>query len=282
MTLRRRFASARTPAYQRHVREFIAAPNLLDCPGVSAFIDRYIPPRPGSREQWGIVLLPLFIAVILLLLDRYGLQNAFMRHHGRALMNEGTDINQVRFLAQLWFSGASFVLFVVLPLVFHWLFPVSIDNCLGLSIRYCGPHWRVYWLLVAVMLPVAWIAAAAPSFHNFYPMYKPADLQHWLMYEAVYMLQFVCVEFFFRGFALFRLESRFGLHAVTLMVVPYALIHIHKPFPEALAAIVAGLVLGMLAIKSRSIWPGVLVHCSVALMMDVFALAHSGRLFDLF
>lgn len=256
--------------------------DLLDFPAVNDFIARYIPPRPGSREQWGIVLLPLYIAVILLLLDRYGLQNYFMRTRGPVLMNEGMDINQVRFLAQLWFSGASLVLFVVLPLVFHRLFPVAIDNPLGLSTRHCGPHWRVYWLLVVIMAPVSWIAASAPAFHDFYPMYKPTDVQHWLTYEVVYMLQFVCVEFFFRGFALFRLESRFGLHAVTLMVLPYALIHIHKPFPEAVAAIVAGLVLGMLAIKSRSIWPGVLVHCSVALMMDLFALAHSGRLVKLF
>jgi len=66
------------------------------------------------------------------------------------------------------------------------------------------------------------------------------------------------------------------------MVIPYALIHVHKPLPEALAAVVAGLVLGWLAVKTRSIWPGVLVHGSVALMMDVFALFHAGRLQALF
>lgn len=256
--------------------------DLLNSAAVTDLLNEYIPPRPRSREQWGLVLLPLFIAVVLLLLDRYGLQHYFMTTYGRGLLNEGTDINQVRFLAQLWFSGASVVLFVLLPLAFHRLFPVSFPNALGLSTRHCGPHWRVYWLLVVIMAPVLWLASAAPSFHNFYPMYKPVDVQHWLMYEAVYLVQFVCVEFFFRGFALFRLESRFGMHAVTLMVIPYALIHIYKPFPEALGAIVAGMVLGTLAIKSRSIWPGVLVHCSVALMMDVFALIHSGRLFALF
>lgn len=249
---------------------------------MNGFFSQYVPQLPRTREQWGIVALPLFIAVILLLLDRYGLQNYFLSRHGPALLAEGRDLNQVRFLAQLWFSGSALVLFVLLPLLFHGLFPVSFDNPLGLSTRHCGPHWRFYWLLVIVMLPVLWVASSAPSFYTFYPMYKPVDLQHWVLYEVVYLLQFVCVEFFFRGFALFRLESRFGMHAVTLMVIPYALIHIHKPFAEALGAIVAGLVLGTLAIKSRSIWPGVLVHTSVAFMMDVFALAHSGRLAALF
>jgi membrane protease YdiL (CAAX protease family) len=228
------------------------------------------------------VLLPVFIAVILLLLDRYGLQDYFLREYGNRLMEQGLDLNRVRFLAQVWFSGACLVLFVLLPLAFHAAFPVTMDDPLGLSLRRGIAHWRIYGLLILIMAPVLWLAAAAPSFHQFYPMYKPVDPGHWLLYEAVYLLQFVFVEFFFRGFALFRLSSRFGMHAVTLMVIPYALIHIHKPLPEALGAVVAGLVLGTLALKTRSIWPGVIVHGSVALMMDVFALFYSGRLQALF
>lgn len=255
---------------------------LLDSPAVNDFFDRYVPPLPRTRERRGLVLLPVFIAVILLLLDRYGLQDHFLRTWGPRLLDEGMDINQVRFLAQVWFSSACFVLFVLLPLAFHALFPVSLDNPLGLGARRAAAHWRIYGLLILVMVPVLWIAAASPSFHQFYPMYDPVDLQHWVLYEITYLLQFVFLEFFFRGFALFRLESRFGLHAVTLMVIPYALIHVHKPLPEALAAVVAGLVLGWLAVKTRSIWPGVLVHGSVALMMDVFALFHAGRLQALF
>ena len=45
-----------------------------------------------------------------------------------------------------------------------------------------------------------------------------------------------------------------------------------------LASIVAGLALGMLALKSRSIWPGVIIHCTVAFCMDWFALVRSGRM----
>lgn len=251
---------------------------LLDSPAVKDFIARYIPTPPRSRERWGIVLLPVFIAVILLLLDRFGLQFRFVNTYGVHLVKQGMDMNQVRFYAQVWFSGACLVLFVLLPLIFHAAFPVSFDDPLGLRARKVAAHWRIYGLLIVIMAPVLWVASAAPSFYNFYPMYKPVAAGDWVTYEAVYLVQFVFLEFFFRGFALFRLESRFGLHAVTLMVIPYALIHIHKPLPEALGAVVAGLVLGTLAIKTRSIWPGVIVHASVAFMMDVFALVHAGRL----
>lgn len=46
----------------------------------------------------------------------------------------------------------------------------------------------------------------------------------------------------------------------------------HKPLPEAMGAIVAGVVLGWLALRTRSIWGGVLLHVAVALSMDALAL----------
>jgi membrane protease YdiL (CAAX protease family) len=62
------------------------------------------------------------------------------------------------------------------------------------------------------------------------------------------------------------------------MVVPYCMIHFGKPFLEALAAIAAGIVLGTLALKTRSIWCGVLIHVSVAISMDVAALVQRGEI----
>ena len=56
------------------------------------------------------------------------------------------------------------------------------------------------------------------------------------------------------------------------MVVPYNMIHYGKPFLEANAAIIAGIVLGTLALKTRSIWCGFLIHVSVAISMDLAAL----------
>lgn len=245
------------------------------------YLKQYLPPAPYDRNGLGLALLPVLIAVIMLATDRYGLQNFFITKFSIDLLRRGFDANDVVFFAQVYFSGFTLVAFVLVPLVFHRIFPVTRSDGaspLGLSLRFCKPHLPVYALLLLLMLPVLWLVAMTPGFHKFYPMYKPASLGFWFLYELVYMLQFFAVEFFFRGFILFRLQPHFGLHAITFMVVPYALLHIHKPFPEALASIVAGLVLGMLALKSRSIWPGVVVHCGVAFSMDWFALIHSGRI----
>jgi membrane protease YdiL (CAAX protease family) len=59
-----------------------------------------------------------------------------------------------------------------------------------------------------------------------------------------------------------------------VMVVPYCMIHYGKPMPETLGAIVAGIVLGTLAMRTRSIWGGVLIHIAVAITMDMMAVAN--------
>lgn len=242
------------------------------------FLRKYLPPGPYDRASISVAMLPVLVALIMLTTDRFGLQNTFIRVFGPPLLADGVAPNDIRFLAQVYFSGFSLVFFVGVPFAYHIVFPARVDNPFGFRWRSCLPHAPVYVLIIAVMVPVLWLASAQPNFYHFYPMYDPAGLTMWLAYEAVYMVQFFCVEFFFRGFCLFRLEPRFAYHAVTVMVVPYALLHIHKPFPEALASIVAGLVLGMLALKSRSIWPGVFIHCTVAFCMDWFALIRSGRM----
>jgi membrane protease YdiL (CAAX protease family) len=66
--------------------------------------------------------------------------------------------------------------------------------------------------------------------------------------------------------------------AVFVMIVPYNMIHFQKPGLEALAAILGGLVLGSLSLKTRSIWWGAMLHLAVAGTMDVLSLVQRGRL----
>jgi hypothetical protein len=56
------------------------------------------------------------------------------------------------------------------------------------------------------------------------------------------------------------------------------MIHFGKPWLEVSGAIVAGVVLGSVSARTRSIWAGVLVHATVALLMDVLSLQRRGEL----
>ena len=62
------------------------------------------------------------------------------------------------------------------------------------------------------------------------------------------------------------------------MCVPYCMIHFGKPYFEANGAIVVGVVLGSLSMRTKSIYAGFLVHITVALMMDLLALSHRNAL----
>jgi membrane protease YdiL (CAAX protease family) len=122
--------------------------------------------------------------------------------------------------------------------------------------------------------PVVIIASLSDSFRETYPFYRMANRSHFDLWswELLYVVQFISLEFFFRGFLLQALRRVMGANAIFVMMIPYCMIHYGKPAPETFGAIGAGLVLGTLAMRTRSIWGGVLIHCGVAITMDVLAL----------
>jgi len=79
----------------------------------------------------------------------------------------------------------------------------------------------------------------------------------------------------------FGLAPKFGLYAVFIMAIPYSMVHFGKPFPEALGAILTGVVLGFLALKHRSFWLGIALHSTIGFTMDVLCLWRKGQLWDL-
>jgi uncharacterized protein len=152
----------------------------------------------------------------------------------------------------------------------------------GLGIGSSSAYVWLYALMMLVMLPVVFFISKTPSFLHMYPFYKltPGEslYPYFWIWQALYFVQFICIEFFFRGFLLHGLKQRFGYYAVLLMAIPYCMIHFGKPMPEAFSAIVAAVILGTLSLHSRSIWMGVLVHFSVAVTMDIAAVWRLGLL----
>jgi membrane protease YdiL (CAAX protease family) len=175
-----------------------------------------------------------------------------------------------------WWVLGQAVLWVCIPALIARLFGFRLRD-LGLTARGVLPKLWIYGVLyLIVMVGVVW-ASTRENFTHMYPMIKPWYCETWcwavlLSFWALYALQFFAVEFFFRGFMLFTLERRMGMSAVAVMLVPYCMIHYHKPLPEALGAIVAGAVLGWMALRTRSIWAGWMVHVAIAISMDLLSL----------
>lgn len=185
--------------------------------------------------------------------------------------------------AYLWWGTTSIVLRVLAPLAVITLVLGAKPRDFGFRLRGTLRHLPTYGALYLVMLPVLVIVSGTQSFLDYYPFYDNATsggVTFWL-YEAGYALQFVGVEAFFRGFLTFGLYRRFGILAVVIMTIPYTMIHFAKPMPEAFAAIVAGLVLGVMALRSKSFVPGIVLHVAVAITMDLLVLWRVGAIGNL-
>ncbi|MFT3765575.1 MAG: hypothetical protein QM820_08685 [Minicystis sp.] len=163
-----------------------------------------------------------------------------------------------------------------------WKLVFRKDSLLDMGLRTRGfmKHAWIYGLCLAVVLPAVFIVSRSPEFSNYYPFYKHAsrswfDLACW---EVMYFAQFFALEVFFRGFWLSGLRTTMGSGAIFAMCVPYCMIHYGKPYLEAAGAVVAGIALGSLAMRTKSIYSGFLVHVTVALSMDLLALASHNAL----
>ena len=220
------------------------------------------------RPLWVLIV----VALVMVFQEYWGDRNAFDR-----LFPTLADRPRWGTLYEFsWWSGAKLVGYLIVPAVIVNRVGIRLSDC-GLSFAGLRKHAWIYLSLFGAIAPVIFLASRTEAFQATYPFYKLAarswtDLLAW---EAMYASTFFALEFFFRGFMLFLLRRAFGANAIFVMIVPYCMIHFHKPVPEVVGAIFAGIILGTLALRTRSIWCGVLIHISVAWSMDLLALWHT-------
>jgi membrane protease YdiL (CAAX protease family) len=179
-----------------------------------------------------------------------------------------------------WAVG-SVVVYLLLPALLIRL--VYRERLAGYGLKFRGAFadgW-VYLVMFAVMGPLVWLVSRQPEFQETYPFLalsagEPLWPKFWI-WEALYACQFLALEFFFRGFLVHGLRPKFGAYAIPIMTIPYCMIHFYgKPFLESLASIVAGLALGFMSLRTRSVLLGAAIHVSVALSMDFASLWRKG------
>jgi membrane protease YdiL (CAAX protease family) len=173
------------------------------------------------------------------------------------------------------FTRVTGYVFIPFP-VYKLFFPK--DSLLDLGLRTKGffTHAWIYGLFLAVVVPALLVVSSQPDFGSYYPFYKLSSRSWYdfLLWEAMYFVQFFALEMFFRGFWLGVLRKSFGSGAIFAMAVPYCMIHFGKPYLEVCGAIVAGIALGSLSMKTKSIYQGFMVHVTVAALMDWISLWH--------
>jgi len=184
----------------------------------------------------------------------------------------------------LWWALISVAFYFVIPALFVVFVAKQRLRNIGLAVGIEKGFLKMFLVCIAVMLPLVYLMSHTSSFAAKYPflqIYNGDPYFGWtlVVWELAYFAQFFGLEFFFRGFLLHSLKPVVGVYSVFVMTVPYTMIHFGKPMPETFAAILAGIFLGWLSYRNGNIWLGLMLHCSVALSMDIFALYNKAVLF---
>jgi uncharacterized protein len=183
-------------------------------------------------------------------------------------------------LREVWWAMDYMIFYGIIPALFiRFIIKEPVRNY-GWQWNNTHLHLHKYaYLLIPIMGMAVW-ASFRSDFTDHYPFYRYCSRSgsDWLMWETCYVVQFIFLEFFFRGFLVNALRPAIGGNAVWFMVLPYLMIHFSKPWLEATGAIFFGLFLGILALQNRSIWGGFIVHCGLALSMDIAALIQKNAL----
>jgi membrane protease YdiL (CAAX protease family) len=176
---------------------------------------------------------------------------------------------------QLWWAAWTIILFLIVPaIIVKVVFNKRLRDY-GFKLKIKRQYYAIYLGMFLIVLPFAIYASTRTDFRAIYPFFRGAfyaPLSHIIIWEVAYLATFIALEFFFRGFLVLGLEKNFGKLAIGVALIPYVMLHFHKPPLEAFAAIFAGLILGAVSQHTRSILGGILVHIGVAATMDFLAL----------
>ncbi|MCC6624391.1 MAG: CPBP family intramembrane metalloprotease [Deltaproteobacteria bacterium] len=176
------------------------------------------------------------------------------------------------------------LLLVILPvLLLRWRYgarPVELG--LGWVPReHAGFAWRATLALAVLAVPAMIVAASDPGMRAVYPFYRQfGSAPSFIAYELAYALFFVVIEFAFRGYLLFGLAESsprtpatpgrpgLGHAAIFVSALAYTIWHHGKPMAELGGTLLWGVVTGAMILRMRSIWPVVLVHWGMNVLLD--------------
>ena len=168
---------------------------------------------------------------------------------------------------------AAFVLLGLIP---------ALVVTLGLRERLAdyGVRWgdarRTLWataLLVPLFVLGGYLSSSNPSLRAYYPLTPTAGASaaDFALHAAAYLLFYLGWEFHFRGFLQHALQPTAGdASAVAIQVLASCLLHLGKPAIETYSAILGGILWGVLAIRTKSLFAGLAQHSALGLSLDWF------------
>lgn len=215
-----------------------------------------------KKARWILLLTPVLLTVWVYYGKRFNFAQYFSTPTGLP-----TDVAAVIFEYLAFFLLMFCIPAVLIKLV--WKQPLS-EYGLQLGDWHAG--LRLTALILPLMILGAYTGALDPGMQTEYPLAKSMmqSLPLFFLVELFYLVYYFAWEFFFRGFMLSGMQRAYGpMMAILIQTVPSAIVHIGKPFAECFSAILAGLVFGFVAWRTRSIFFSMLLHAIVGFGTDI-------------
>ncbi len=185
---------------------------------------------------------------------------------------------QAQGLAYHWSYSAHTIFrisIIIIPVLLYWFwFDRKKQPLYGWKLK--DVDLKPYLTLLILMVPLIAFASTQADFLKSYPkgaaiLHQGASGVEVFIYELVYGLDFVAVEFFIRGFMVLALARLIGPSVILPLAAFYLTIHFGKPMFETISSFFGGMILGIVAFYSRSIFGGIIVHLGIAWMMELGA-----------
>lgn len=226
-----------------------------------------------SRNRMAFTCWKTWLPWLLLGFAAYAFRSTYRGHFewltDRAV---GWDLNTYYFY---WFTVAQWfqALSIMLPLLLIGLLArKKLDAFHGLKRAKVQP----YFVLLLGAAAVVALASTQADFKDYYPRFEkmwpeggnkqPGRI---LAFEVSYALDFFATEYLFRGFLVLAFARFLGPKAILPMTILYVTIHFGKPLGETISSFFGGLLLGVFAYYSKSIWGGIILHIGLAWLMEL-------------
>jgi CAAX protease family protein len=213
----------------------------------------------------------IFVSIaVLQTISYYYTSRSFFRYYLFQDFQSNPDV--FLFEYYYWFAGDFFILFVVPVLIIKFLLKENVTDY-GISLGDYKAGLKITLIFLIIMIPVIWFVSSLPEFGRTYP-HLASTRDSWgifFLFELGIFVYMFAWEFIWRGFVLFGLEKQFGYYAVLIQMIPFLILHNGKPAPETFGAIIAGIALGILALRTRSIFYCIITHMGVMFTIDLIS-----------
>ena len=230
------------------------------------------------KDLWRIIkqldrkVIIIFISVaVLQTISYYYTSRRFFRYNYFEQLQFDKNVFLYEYL--YWFAGDFITLFVLPLLIIKILLKGKLTGY-GLQIGDYKIGLKYSLIFLAIMIPIVWFVSASGDFVETYPQLNDVKYSWsiFLVFESGILLYMIAWEFMWRGFMLFGLEEKFGYYSVLIQMIPFLILHNGKPAAETFGAIAAGIALGILALKTRSVLYCIITHVGVMFSIDLVSI----------